>query len=60
MMMRTILGAVLIKNYASLDTNDKMFHMFFLKIATHQSTPKFLNVLKKEWTMDGMNERSKT
>jgi hypothetical protein len=38
------LGAVLIKNYASLDKNEKKFHVFFLKIVTYQSTPKILYV----------------
>ncbi len=39
------LEAVLIKNYASLD-KWKKFLVFFLKIATYQSTPKILYVLK--------------
>jgi hypothetical protein len=42
----SIVGAVLIKNYASLDKNEKKFHMFFLKIATHQSTQKFCTYSK--------------
>jgi hypothetical protein len=41
-----IVGAVLIKNHASLDKNEKKFHVFFLTIATYQSTPKILYVLK--------------
>jgi hypothetical protein len=40
------IGAVLIKNYASLDKNENKFQVFFLKIATYQSTPKILYVLK--------------
>ncbi len=37
--------------------------MFFLKIATCQSTPKFCtysNEPKKEWRMDGTDERTET
>jgi hypothetical protein len=42
----SIVGAVLIKNYASLDKNEKNFHVFILKIATYQSTQKILYLLK--------------
>jgi hypothetical protein len=34
--VKCTVGAVLIKNYASLDKNEKKFHVFFLKIATYQ------------------------
>jgi hypothetical protein len=49
-----LIGAVLIKNYASLDKNENKFHVIFLKIAPYQSTTKILYVLK------GTKEESKT
>ena len=33
-------GAVLIKNYSSMEKYKKKFHVVFLKISSYQSTPK--------------------
>jgi hypothetical protein len=41
-----VIGAVLIKNYASLDKKEKKFPLFIHKITTYQSAPKNLYVLK--------------
>ncbi len=35
-----MLGAALMKNYASLKKYEKMFHVYFLKISSYRSTPK--------------------
>jgi hypothetical protein len=40
------IGAVLIKTTLAYNKHEKKFHLFFLKIATYQSTPKILYVLK--------------
>ncbi len=40
MMTHPLLGAALIKNYASLKKYNKMFHVSFLKISSYRSTPK--------------------
>ncbi len=42
---RVLLGAVLIKNHASL-IKWKKFHVLFLKIATYQRSPRIVYVLK--------------
>jgi hypothetical protein len=55
-MRKQEIGAVLIKNYASLDKNEKKFHVFFLKIATYQSTPKILYAMKRN---QGTEEEAK-
>jgi hypothetical protein len=53
-------GAVLIKNYASLDKNEKKFHLFFLKNANYQSTRKILDVLiGMKRIQRGTNEETK-
>jgi hypothetical protein len=48
-----MVGAVLIKNYASLDKNEKKFHVFFHKLLPIKVLQKFCvysKEPKKEWT----------
>jgi hypothetical protein len=44
------------KDYASLDKNEKKFHVLFPKIATYQSTPKIMYV---HYLLKGTKEETK-